>query len=80
MSSREQEIEHRMYARSFKRAADTRRFTITDAGASGWKVREEENSRVVREVWYDDWHRVERARLNIALAGRELADAGWTEV
>ena len=69
-----------MYARSFRRAADTRRFIITDAGALGWKVREEQNSRVVREVCYDDWHRVERARMNIALTGRELANAGWTEV
>jgi hypothetical protein len=38
----------------------TKRFTIT-RGTSGWDVKEERDSQVVRTVTYTDWHRVERA-------------------
>lgn len=50
-----------MYARIFKRAGETRRFTISDAGDAGWEVREEQDSRVIWRRRYTDWHRVERA-------------------
>jgi hypothetical protein len=68
-----------MYARSFRRAAQTKTFSITDTGLSGWEVREEQNSRVVRIVRYDDWHRVERALLQFAREAVSLRESGWTE-
>jgi hypothetical protein len=68
-----------MYARIFRKATQTRRFTITDAGSDGWEVREEQDSRVVRSVLYDDWHRVERARMNFAREALALRDGGWDE-
>jgi hypothetical protein len=37
----------------------TRRVVIT-RGVVGWDVREERDSRVVRQITYRDWHRVER--------------------
>ena len=37
----------------------TRRVVITK-GTVGWEVREERDSRVVRQITYRDWHRVER--------------------
>jgi hypothetical protein len=40
--------------------AHHRRCVVTRDG-SGWKVREEEGMRVVREMHHTDWHRVERA-------------------
>ena len=33
----------------------------------GWEVREEHDSKVVRQVSYTDWHRVERAVQAISL-------------
>jgi hypothetical protein len=68
-----------LYARSLHRASDVRRFTISNAGSLGWQVREEQNSRVVREICYDDWHRVERAKMRFSLRADSLASAGWTE-
>jgi hypothetical protein len=68
-----------MYARIFKRAGETRRFTITDAGESGWEVREEQGSRVVWRRSYTDWHRVERARMSFATQALALASEGWKE-
>jgi hypothetical protein len=38
----------------------TRRATVTRAEA-GWLFREEDDTRLVRQVTYTDWHRVERA-------------------
>lgn len=34
---------------------------VVTRGAAGWEVREERDSRVVRQITYTDWHRVERA-------------------
>ena len=68
-----------MYARSFRRAATHERFTIIDTGSAGWEVREEQNSRVVRIVRYDDWHRVERALLHFAREAVTLRENGWIE-
>ena len=66
----------RMYARTVRKDDQTRRFTITDTGASGWEVREEEDDQVLKRVVYSDWHRVERARMAFAT---DVADAGWVD-
>lgn len=68
-----------MYARQFRKADQTRRFTIVDAEASGWEVREEQDSRIIRAVRYTDWHRVERAKMAFALEARDLESSGWVE-
>jgi hypothetical protein len=68
-----------MYARIFRKAAQTRRFSITDTGSAGWEVREEQDSRVVRIVRYDDWHRVERALLQFGREALALRASGWIE-
>ena len=68
-----------MYSRHFRRAAQTKRFSITDTDSSGWEVREEQNSLVVRIVRYDDWHRVERALLHFAEEAAALRESGWIE-
>jgi hypothetical protein len=68
-----------MYARTFRRAGQTRRFVITDTHSSGWEVREEQDSQVLRCVRYGDWHRVERARRAFALEALALEGAGWRE-
>ena len=47
---------------------------------TGWEVREERDSEVVRTVHYQDWHRVERARRSIRIALDDLQRQGWSEV
>jgi hypothetical protein len=68
-----------MYARKFEKGGLTRRFVITIAGSAGWEVREEQNSLVVRQARYTDWHRVERARMAFAREAATLASSGWKE-
>ena len=68
-----------MYARIFRKAAHIRRFTISDTTSSGWEVREEQDTQVVRTVLYTDWHRVERAMMVFTREARLLSDSGWTE-
>ena len=69
-----------MFALVLRKAAQTRRFTITDIDSSGWEVRDEQDSHVIRRVLYTDWHRVERAKMNFAREASSLRDAGWIEV
>jgi hypothetical protein len=68
-----------MYARILRKADHIRRFTIHRAGATGWEVREEQDSDIIRTSCYTDWHRVERARMVFARQVALLEDAGWTE-
>jgi len=68
-----------MYAHVIHNAAHTRRFTITATSSAGWEVREEEDSQIIKSRRYDDWHRVERARLTFAHAAAGLRAAGWED-
>jgi hypothetical protein len=66
-----------MFTRELTQAGHVRRFSIEPAAGSGWEVREEQDSRVVRRVRYDDWHRVERALLTMREQVMELEENGW---
>jgi hypothetical protein len=67
------------FDKSLRYLDNTRRFSIA-ATASGWEVREERDSQIVRKVEYKDWHRVERARRSIAIQLDDLHKQGWSEV
>ena len=66
-----------MFAKELYRAGHTRKFLIRDLGASGWEIRDEQDDRVLKQVCYTDWHRVERALSMFNLQIDELEDAGW---
>jgi len=66
-----------MFAKELYRAGHTRKFSIQDLGVSGWEVRDEQDDRVLKQVRYTDWHRVERALNMFNLQIDELEDAGW---
>jgi hypothetical protein len=65
-----------MFTELLRNADHTRRYSI-EMTPSGWQMRQEQDSQVVRVVEYHDWHRVERARRSIALEVNELEAAGW---
>jgi hypothetical protein len=67
-----------MYEQSLSCEGHTRRFRISALGPSGWEVREEQDSLLVRARVYDDWHRVERARTIFQAEVSTLQQAGWT--
>jgi hypothetical protein len=66
-----------MFAKELTQAGHTRRFVISEAGASGWEVRVEQDSRIVRQHRYTDWHRVERALTAMSEQIGELERQGW---
>jgi len=68
-----------MFAKELRQAGHTKRFSISEAGSAGWEVRVEQDSEVVRRVYYTDWHRVERAVLMMSMQVSELQDNGWRE-
>jgi hypothetical protein len=57
-----------MVTRELIRDGHTTRVVVTH-GSMGWDVREEQDSQVVRQVTYTDWHRVERAMQAFDLRG-----------
>lgn len=68
-----------MFQKRLRYKHHTRRYSIV-ATESGWEVREERNSEVVKAVRYMDWHRVERAKRSITIELDELQKKGWSEV
>jgi hypothetical protein len=69
-----------MFLRQLEHAGRTRRFVIASRESGGWDVREEADRAVVRQVHYDDWHRVERARMAFAQRVLSLEEEGWKDV
>jgi hypothetical protein len=67
------------FQKSVKKADHVRRYSITPT-MSGWEVREEQDSEVIRQTCYTDWHRVERAKLVFDLRVSSLRQNGWQEV
>jgi len=67
-----------MFAKILRHEGHTRQFTIRDAGAAGWEVREQQDDRITREIHYNDWHRVERAIAGFELKAALLERDGWT--
>jgi hypothetical protein len=66
-----------MFEKELTQGGHVRRFTIREVGGYGWEVREEQDSRVVRRVRYDDWHRVERALFTMRQRVLALEEDGW---
>ena len=64
------------FIKSLRHDGHTRRYSIAMTG-TGWEVREEQDSRVVRRIEYQDWHRVERARRFMTNEANQLQNAGW---
>jgi hypothetical protein len=65
-----------MYERRLRQAGHTRRYEILERGGA-WEARALLDSHVVKHARYDDWHRVERARLRFDLEVVSLEDRGW---
>jgi hypothetical protein len=66
-----------MFAKELRQEGHTRKFSIQERGGAGWEVREEQDDRVLKQVCYTDWHRVERAMTIFNLQIDELENRGW---
>ena len=68
-----------MFSITLRKAEKTRRYSISSLGHSGWEVTQEREGET-RHVFYDDWHRVERALAIFRLEVSELTARGWQEI
>jgi hypothetical protein len=66
-----------MFDRTLTHQGHVRQFSIREVGFEGWEVREARDSRVVRQINYTDWHRVERALAAFSLEVATLEERGW---
>lgn len=67
------------FSKSIRKADRIRRYTIQTT-PTGWQVREEQDSQVVLQACYDDWHRVERAQRAFTIKLTSLREDGWSDV
>jgi hypothetical protein len=68
-----------MFSIILRKAEQTRRYSISSLGHSGWEVTHEREGHT-RHVVYDDWHRVERALAIFQLEVSELIERGWRQI
>ena len=68
-----------MFAVTMRHADQTRRYSISRQRA-GWEVTLERDDAAPRHVFYQDWHRVERALALFRLEVADLSERGWREV
>lgn len=68
---------HRVFSRGLTDGLHTRRLDIERAPNEGWRIREQRDAEVVRQVTYGDWHRVELAIRGFSAEASELTKQGW---
>lgn len=59
------------------RADHVRHYSIQAIRHAGWKVTLEEDRTLTHHMYYDDWHRVERAMAMFRREVAELTAQGW---
>lgn len=67
-----------MFVKELSQGGHTRRFSINKLREKGWEVRDEQDDRVLKRVWYTDWHRVERALDRFIQEIDDLERLGWS--
>ena len=69
---------HSASSRADSPTAPTRcRFDVERAPNEGWRIREQRDTEVVRQVVYGDWHRVELAIRGFSAEAWQLKQQGW---
>jgi len=67
-----------MFEKELRQAGHTRTFSIKDRSDAGWEVRDVQDDQVLKQAYYTDWHRVERALTIFNLQIDELESNGWS--
>ena len=68
-----------MFSKTLTFRGQKRSFAVVALSPSGWEIRVEEDSRVVKRRQYSDWHRLERAVDAIEREMSDLQALGWSE-
>lgn len=70
----------RVFSSGVTDGAHVRRLDVERAPAQGWRIREERDTKIVRQVTYGDWHRVELAIRGFAAEATQLTRQGWRKL
>ena len=66
-----------MFAVRLRHSDHVRLYFVSDRSDAGWEVRQEDDRTVTKQVWYRDWHRVERMRELFRREVDDLTSQGW---
>ena len=66
-----------MFAKELRQEGHIRKFSIRACGKDGWEVQDIQDDRVLKQICYTDWHRVERALHVFTLQIGDLERPGW---
>lgn len=66
-----------MFNRELTQAGHRRLLSISERRDTGWEVRDVQDERILKQVSYTDWHRVERALQIFTLVSNDLEEHGW---
>jgi hypothetical protein len=66
-----------MFVKELHQAGHVRTFSVKKLDEKGWEVRDVEDEHVLRQVCYNDWHRVERAVNMFNILIEDLESRGW---
>jgi len=68
-----------VFSRNLTDGSHTRGFHVDKSPAEGWRVKDERDTEVIRQVTYDDWHRVELAIRGFSVEAAQLTRNGWRD-
>ena len=71
------DMAQRVFSRGLTDGSHMRRLDVERSPSEGWRIREERDAKVVRQVTYADWHRVELAIRGFSAEAAELTKSGW---
>ena len=70
-------ISRSVFSRHLTDGARVRRFDVDKAPGEGWRIRDERDPDGIRQITYEDWHRVELAIQGFAAEAAQLTREGW---
>lgn len=73
-------ISRQVFSSRLTDGSHVRGFDVERSPAEGWRIREERDAEVVRQVTIGDWHRVELAIRGFAAEAAQLTRRGWRKM
>ncbi len=69
-----------MFSVVLRKSDRVRRYAVSALDDTGWQVTRENDGEPPRQIFYHDWHRLERALAIVELEVSRLVNDGWSEV
>jgi hypothetical protein len=67
----------KVFSRGLTDGSHVRRLDVERAPNEGWRIREQRDAEIVRQLTYEDWHRVELVIRGFSAEAAQLTQRGW---